>query len=111
MKSAMNGGLNCSVLDGWWCEGFDAAHGWVIGDGEEGNDQEHQDHLDAESLYRVLTDEVVPCYYQRDEHGLPVAWIRRMKLAIGTLTPRFTAARMVRDYTETYYMSAARREL
>jgi len=111
IKSAMNGGLNCSILDGWWCEGYDAAHGWAIGNDDEGADHEHQDHVDAESLYHVLTEEVVPCFYQRDERGLPVEWIRRMKLAIGTLTPRFTAARMVRDYTETYYMSAARREL
>jgi starch phosphorylase len=111
MKSAMNGGLNCSILDGWWCEGYDGSHGWAIGDDEESSDHEHQDYLDAESLYHVLGEQVVPCFYQRDERGLPAEWIRRMKLAIGSLTPRFTAARMVRDYIETYYMPAARREL
>jgi len=104
MKAAINGGLNCSVLDGWWAEGYDAAHGWVIGNGEEDADPERQDDLDADSLYRTITEEVVPCYYDRDESGLPRQWIARMKQAIALLTPRFCASRMVREYAERLYV-------
>jgi starch phosphorylase len=104
MKAAFNGGLNCSVLDGWWCEGYDASHGWTIGDAaEDGGDEQHRNHVDAESMYRVLRDEIVPCFYDRDPNGLPAAWIERMKGAIGMLTPRFSASRMVRQYTEELY--------
>jgi starch phosphorylase len=99
MKAAFNGGLNCSVLDGWWCEGYDAAHGWAIGEA----DREQDDGADADALYRILSDEVVPCFYDRDQGGLPHAWIRRMKLAMGQLIPRFSSSRMVREYTETLY--------
>jgi starch phosphorylase len=102
MKAAFNGGLNCSVLDGWWCEGFDSSHGWVIGE-PAGDDEGHQDHVDAESMYQVIREEIVPCFYDRDEHGLPAAWVGRMKRAIGLLTPRFSSSRMVRQYTEQYY--------
>ena len=107
MKSAMNGGLNCSVLDGWWCEGYDAAHGWAVGRDNSEHD-EQQDPIDAEDLYRVLEQEIVPCYYDRGEDGLPHGWIRRMKLAIGALSPRFSTSRMVREYTERLYVPAAR---
>ena len=102
MKVALNGGLNCSVLDGWWCEGYDASHGWVIGEASSG-DEDQQDHEDAESLYRLLREEIAPCYYGRDENGLPVEWIQRMKRAIGMLSPRFSTSRMVREYTEQFY--------
>ncbi|HXV77581.1 MAG TPA: alpha-glucan family phosphorylase [Candidatus Polarisedimenticolaceae bacterium] len=105
MKAAFNGGLNCSVLDGWWCEGYDASHGWVIGE-PAGDDEGHQDHVDAESLYRVMREQVVPCFYDRDATGLPLAWVARMKRAIGLLTPRFSASRMVRQYGEQYYFPA-----
>jgi starch phosphorylase len=105
MKAALNGGLNCSVLDGWWCEGFDPAHGWAIGDDRNSEDHEQQDRGDAEELYRVLREQIVPCYYERDADGLPRAWIGRMKLAIGRLTPRFSASRMVREYAERYYLA------
>jgi starch phosphorylase len=105
MKAAVNGGLNLSVLDGWWCEGYDPAHGWVIGEAREYDDAEDQDRDDAESLYRVLAEEIVPCYYARDdETGLPTPWIDRMKRAMGTLTPRFSASRLLRDYTTRYYL-------
>jgi len=111
MKAAMNGALNCSVLDGWWCEGYDASHGWVIGQGQELSDHESQDREDAASLYRVLREEIVPCYYGRDERGVPVEWVRRMKHAIGALTPRFSTARMVREYAERYYLPLSARTL
>jgi len=104
MKAALNGGLNCSVLDGWWCEGYDPAHGWAIGESKDSSDHEQQDRGDAEDLYRILREQIVPCYYERDAEGLPGDWIRRMKLAIGRLTPRFSASHMVREYTERYYL-------
>jgi len=104
MKAALNGGLNCSVLDGWWCEGYDAAHGWAIGESEDAPDHEQQDRGDAEGLYRLLREQIVPCFYERDPEGLPREWIQRMKLAMGRLTPRFSASRMVREYTERYYL-------
>ena len=109
MKVAINGGLNFSVLDGWWCEGYDPSHGWVIGEPENYSDPETQDAEDADSLYRVLSREIVFCFYDRDpESGLPLRWIERMKKAIATLTPRFSASRLIREYTEKYYLPASR---
>jgi starch phosphorylase len=103
MKAAFNGGLNCSILDGWWCEGYDPSHGWTIGEAVGPGDAEEQDRLDAEDLYRLLSDEIVPCFYDRDPEGLPRGWILRMKRAIGLLTPRFSSSRMVREYAERFY--------
>ena len=111
MKAAMNGVLNVSILDGWWAEGHDPDHGWALGGEEHGGDAERQDAADAESLYRVLVDQVIPTYYERNEQGLPVAWLRRMKRAIGELTPRFSAGRMVSEYVERYDPPASRSEL
>ncbi len=111
MKAAANGVLNCSVLDGWWCEGYDAAHGWAFGTTVCPENDETQDREDADALHRVLVEQVVPAYYERNEHGLPVQWIRRMKRSLAQLTPRFSAARMVREYTERYYVPAFRGEL
>ncbi len=110
MKAAVNGGLHFSVLDGWWCEGYDPSHGWVIGTGQDYADPDVQDREDAESLYRVLTGEIVPCYYRRDSKGLPVEWIGRMKKAIALLAPRFSSARMMQEYAEKLYLPASRRE-
>ena len=107
MKAAFNGGLNCSILDGWWCEGYDSSHGWAIGEASGPGDAEEQDRLDAEALYRLLSDEIVPCFYDRDSDGLPRAWILRMKRAIGLLTPRFSSSRMVREYAERFYFPGA----
>jgi starch phosphorylase len=110
IKAAMNGVLNCSILDGWWCEGHDPAHGWAFGGGGPSGDEEAQDRSDAEALYGVLEQEVVPTFYERNEHGLPAKWIRRMKRAMGLLTPRFSTTRMVRDYVERFYLPAYRNE-
>jgi starch phosphorylase len=106
MKAAANGVLNCSILDGWWCEGYDPSHGWVIGSAEDREDESEQDAHDADALYRVLFDEIVPAYYGRNEHGLPADWIRRMKQAVALLTPRFSTTRMVREYVGRYYLAA-----
>jgi glycogen phosphorylase len=111
MKAAVNGVLNCSILDGWWCEGYDASHGWALGQDGEGKDEEAQDREDSDALYRVLAEQIVPAFYDHNEHGLPAAWIRRMKAAIGLLTPRFSTRRMVQEYAQRYYMPAARGEL
>jgi starch phosphorylase len=105
MKVALNGGLNCSVLDGWWCEGFDPAHGWAIGAETDEADPEARDAQDSEALYRLLEREIVPCFYRRNEAGLPLDWIARMKLAIAGLSPRFCSQRMVREYVERFYLS------
>jgi starch phosphorylase len=110
MKVSVNGGLNFSVLDGWWCEGFDPSHGWAIGDSEDLSPDAGRRAEDAAALYRTLEDEIVPCYYRRDDAGLPSEWILRMKRAIGKLTPRFSGSRMVREYVQKSYLPASRRD-
>ncbi len=102
-KVAMNGGLNLSILDGWWLEGYDGTNGFAIGDVGEIDDQMSIDARDAESLYSVLEQEVVPLYYDRDELGLPRHWITMMKRSIGTLVPAFNSDRMVAEYADRIY--------
>jgi starch phosphorylase len=106
-KVVLNGGLNLSVLDGWWAEAYDGANGFAIGRGEAHVDAEAQDARDAESLYQALERAVVPLYYDRDPDGLPRAWIARMKRAIRTLGWRFNSNRMVLDYVRRCYLPAA----
>jgi starch phosphorylase len=106
-KVVLNGGLNCSVLDGWWAEAYDGHNGFAIGTGRTHWNQDIQDARDAEDLYRVLTKEVIPMYYDRDRDDLPQAWIARMKRAIRTLGWRFNADRMVMDYASHSYVPAA----
>ncbi|MEX2502119.1 MAG: alpha-glucan family phosphorylase, partial [Trueperaceae bacterium] len=108
-KAAMNGVLNLSILDGWWPEGYDGANGWAIGNGDAFDDPERVDAADAEALYALLEHEVVPLYYRRDATGVPVDWMHRSATAIATVTPRFNAQRMVRDYVASAYLPAARR--
>ncbi len=107
MKVLVNGGLNLSELDGWWAEGYTPKVGWAIGDGREHGDDPSWDALDAESLYAVLENEVVPEFYARDEHGIPRNWIARMRESMACLTPRFSTNRSVRQYTEEHYLAAA----
>jgi starch phosphorylase len=108
MKAAANGALNLSVLDGWWAEAYDPSIGYAVGRGEELGDPAVQDAADALSLYRALVDDVAPSYYERDPAGMPVAWVGRMKRSIARLTPRFSTARMVRDYAIRVYLPAMR---
>lgn len=103
-KAAINGALNVSILDGWWPEAYDGENGWVVGDDRTYDDPVEQDHADAAALYRTLEELVAPTYYDRDEAGLPRHWIARMKRSIATITPRFSASRMVRDYVERAYL-------
>jgi starch phosphorylase len=102
MKSVFNGGLQVSVLDGWWAEAYDGENGWAIG-GETSDDPAAQDEADAETLHRVLGDEVVPAFYERDEDGLPRAWTSRIRTSLRTLGPRFNASRMLSGYLNGPY--------
>ncbi len=102
MKSVLNGGLQVSVLDGWWAEGFDGDNGWAI-DGDTDGDELAQDTRHANALYDILENEVVPQFYDRDANGVPRAWVARMKRSLRTLAPRFAATRMVNDYVRDIY--------
>jgi starch phosphorylase len=106
-KVVLNGGLNLSVLDGWWAEAYDGLNGFAIGVGRTHSNESIHDARDGEDLYRVLKEEVIPLYYQRDGDGLPREWIKRMKRTIRTLGWRFNADRMVMDYTLKCYVPAA----
>lgn len=108
-KAAMNGILNLSVLDGWWPEGFDGGNGWAIGGHRGYQDEARADEADADELYELLEQEVVPLYYQRDDDGVPRGWMERAARAIASVTPRFNAERMVKDYVRLYYAPASRR--
>jgi starch phosphorylase len=106
-KVVLNGGLNLSVLDGWWAEAYDGLNGFAIGTGRTHSNMQVHDSRDGEDLYRVLHEELIPLYYQRDQDGLPRGWIKRMKRTIRTLGWRFNADRMVMDYTLKCYVPAA----
>ena len=106
-KVVLNGGLNLSILDGWWAEAYDGLNGFAIGSGRTHSNMNVHDSRDSDDLYRVLSEEVIPLYYQRDRDGLPRGWIKRMKRTIRTLGWRFSADRMVMDYTRQCYVPAA----
>lgn len=107
MKVLVNGGINLSELDGWWAEAYAPEVGWALGDGQEHGDDPAWDAAEAESLYHLLEQDVVPAFYTRNEHGIPAQWVEKMRRSMATLTPRFSANRTVREYTETYYLPAA----
>jgi starch phosphorylase len=106
MKAALNGVLNCSILDGWWAEAYSPACGFAIGDHGSAAGESAQDEKDAEALYAVLEEQVLPAYYERDEAGLPQRWIALMRESIAELGPRFGTARMVAEYVERLYLPA-----
>ena len=107
MKILVNGGLNLSELDGWWAEAYSPEVGWAIGDGREHGDDPAWDAAEAEALYGLLEREVVPAFYARNAEGIPPAWVAKMRASMTRLTPRFSATRAVREYTERYYLPAA----
>ena len=109
MKVLVNGGINLSVLDGWWAEAYTPEVGWALGDGQEHGDDPARDAVEAGELYDLLEREVVPEFYSRDQNGIPTTWIKRMRESMAQLTPRFSASRAVREYTEQYYLPAAAR--
>jgi starch phosphorylase len=102
MKSAFNGGLQLSVLDGWWAEGYDGHNGWALG-GDVDGDHAAQDERDAAALHRLLSDEVLPAFYERNELGIPVGWIERIRASLRSLGPRFCAGRMLAEYVDGPY--------
>jgi len=106
MKAAINGALNLSILDGWWCEGYNSDTGFKIGNGEEYENLEVMDRLESEMLYNSLEREVVPLFYERNENGLPTTWIAKMKASIHMAGRDFAAQRMVRDYVDKFYIRA-----
>jgi starch phosphorylase len=107
MKVLVNGGINLSELDGWWAEAYTPEVGWALGDGKEHGDDPGWDAVEAEALYSLLEREVIPEFYSRDPHGIPTAWVARVRKSMAQLTPRFSANRTVREYTEEYYIPAA----
>jgi len=110
MKSCVNGGINLSIMDGWWDEGYEGDNGWRIGSGEEFADQQYQDEVESNSLYDLFEREIVPEFYTRGADGLPRGWIRRMKRSIATNVAVFNTNRMVREYAEVSYLPSHLRE-
>ena len=102
-KVIVNGGVNCSILDGWWVEGYGDGNGWAIGAELDDGNPDAQDNADAEALYRVLEDEVVPLFYDRDERGIPTGWLARVRASLRSLLPVFNTDRMVREYVAKVY--------
>lgn len=107
MKVLVNGGLNLSELDGWWAEAYAPEVGWALGDGREHGEDSDWDSAEAESLYSILEEQVIPAFYTRDLNGIPTGWVARMRESMARLTARFSANRAVREYTESYYLPAA----
>ncbi|RMG35108.1 MAG: alpha-glucan family phosphorylase [Methanobacteriota archaeon] len=105
MKAAINGVLNASTLDGWWPEAYNGKNGWVIGKYDPNLSPEEQDKVDVESFYRILQDEIIPNYYERNEHGIPHQWVKKMKESIRSVGPKFSSHRMVLDYSKLYFPS------
>jgi starch phosphorylase len=109
MKLLANGGLNLSILDGWWDEAYDREVGWAIGNGEEYANAEYQDQVESEALYHILENDVVPLFYDRDAAGIPRGWLAKMKASMKKLSPVFSTNRMVAEYAERFYLPAAKR--
>ena len=109
MKAALNGTLNCSILDGWWDELYDGENGWAISSAEDVEDLDRRDEVEANSLFDLLEHQIVPLFYDRDSSSVPRRWLGRVKHALATLGPAVVASRMVRDYvTELYEPTAGR---
>jgi len=104
-KILCNGGLNLSILDGWWREAYDGTNGFAIGGDSQPDSVEEQDRADSAGLCAVLRDEVVPCFYERDERGIPKRWIEMIRRSMATLVPKFNTSRMVREYVLQYYLA------
>lgn len=104
MKAGCHGCLNMSILDGWWREGYDGTNGFAIGEDTHPDNVEEQDRVDSANLYKVLTEQVIPLFYERDANGIPRRWLARVRRALTTLVPQYTTDRMVKEYTQTYYL-------
>ena len=106
MKAAINGALNFSVLDGWWREAYNGENGWAIGDDKDSDSSQTQDEKDADDLYNILENEIIPLYYERDPREISHAWLARMKYSMKTIIPQFSTRRMVKEYVERLYVPA-----
>lgn len=104
MKAAVNGAINFSVLDGWWCEGYNGENGWVVGSTDTYNDLEYQNEMESRSIYELLEKEIVPLFYDRGQDDLPRGWITKMKACMQTVGPMFNTNRMIEDYTRKFYV-------
>jgi glycogen phosphorylase/synthase len=111
MKAVMNGALHFSVLDGWWVEGYMKEAGWALAEERTYENQDFQDELDAETIYAMLENEIVPLYYKRNEKGIPTEWVKFVKNSIANIAPKFTTKRMMDDYYERFYNKLYKRSL
>jgi starch phosphorylase len=109
MKAALNGVLNVSIMDGWWCEGYSPERGWRIGNGEEYQDHNYQDAVESQALYNIIENEVAPLYYDRTAGGTPKAWLKMMKASMKMAMAQFCSLRMISEYEERFYLPASRR--
>jgi starch phosphorylase len=107
MKVVPNGGLNVSILDGWWAEGYKRGVGWAIGDDHPSSDEGYQDWLDSQNLYQLIENEIAPTFYHRTDTGVPTAWVELMKKSMADLAPTYSTLRMLREYTSRFYMPAS----
>jgi glycogen phosphorylase len=105
MKAGCHGCLNLSILDGWWREGYDGENGFAIGEDSQPDNVEEQDRVDSANLYKVLTEQIIPQFFDRDANGIPRKWIQRIRRAMATLVPKFTTDRMVKEYARKYYLA------
>jgi starch phosphorylase len=103
-KIISNGGLNLSILDGWWREAYDGTNGFAIGEDSHPDSVEEQDRLDNANLCKVLSGEVIPCFYDRNDRGIPRRWIETIRHSMATLLPKFTTWRMAQEYVQKYYL-------
>ncbi|MEI7825634.1 MAG: alpha-glucan family phosphorylase, partial [Chlorobiaceae bacterium] len=103
-KTVLHGGLNFSVLDGWWPEAYNGENGFAIGNGEFFENHEEQDSFDAEKMYSVLENQIIPSFYERNDQNIPEQWIKKIRNAIATIAPEYNTNRMVRDYATKYYL-------
>jgi starch phosphorylase len=106
MKAALNGGLNVSVLDGWWEEAYDGGNGWALG-GTPEQDSHAQDDRDADELYSLFESEILPLFYERDDAGIPRGWLRRVRASLRSIAPRYNARRVLAEYAGRAYQAPA----
>src|SRR5204862_5256042 len=106
MKVCVNGGINMSILDGWWCEGYSGDNGWAIGAGEEYTDLNYQDDIESRLIYDLIEQEIAPLFYTRGNDGLPRGWLKAMKRSMSTCCPVFNTNRQVQEYMEKCYAPA-----
>ena len=107
MKAAVNGVLNVSILDGWWCEGYSEQRGWRIGNGEEYDDYAYQDAVESQALYNILENDIIPCFYDRKNGGIPSRWLKMMKASMQMVLQQFGAQSMIKQYERKFYIPAA----